>query len=35
MLTGITGIDDLNYTNMDARTVTVSFRSDWWDEDLA
>jgi hypothetical protein len=35
MLTGITGIDELNYTNMDARQVTVSFRSDWWDEDLA
>jgi hypothetical protein len=35
MLTSITGINDLNYTNMDARTVTVSFRSDWWDEDLA
>ena len=35
MLTSITGIDELNYTNTEARTVTVTFRSDWWDEDLA
>lgn len=35
MLTSITGLDELNYTNNDARTLTVTFRADYWDEDLA
>jgi hypothetical protein len=35
MLTGITGLDELNYTNNEAATLTVSFRADWWDEELA
>ena len=35
MLTGVTGLDSLNYTSNDARVLTVTFRSDFWDEDLA
>jgi len=34
MLTGITGLDELNYTNNEARTLQVTFRADYWDEDL-
>ena len=35
MITNVTGIDELNYTNNDARQLQVQFRADWWDEDLA
>lgn len=35
MITNIQNIDELNYTNSEARTLQVTFRSDWWDEDLA
>lgn len=35
LLTNVTGIDALNYTDNEARTLTVQFRADWWDEDLA
>jgi len=35
MLTGVTGLDSLNYTSNDARVLTVTFRADYWDEDLA
>ena len=35
LLTNVTGIDTLNYTDNEARTLTVQFRADWWDEDLA
>ena len=35
MLTGVTGLDSLNYTSNDARILTVTFRADYWDEDLA
>ena len=35
MLTGVTGLDSLNYTSNDARILTVTFRADDWDEDLA
>lgn len=35
LLTNLTGINDLNYTNNEARQLTVTFRADWWDEDLA
>ncbi len=35
MLTGITGLNELNYTNVEAAQLTVSFRADWWDEELA
>lgn len=35
LLTGVEGLNDLNYTNNEARQLTVRFRADWWDEDLA
>jgi hypothetical protein len=35
MLTGVTGLDSLNYVSNDARVLTVTFRADYWDEDLA
>ena len=35
MLTGVTGLDDLDYTSNDARQLTCTFRADWWDEDVA
>ena len=35
LLTGVTGLDSLNYTSNDARVLTVTFRADYWDEDLA
>jgi hypothetical protein len=34
MITNVTGIDELNYTNNDARQLTVTFRADYWEEDL-
>lgn len=34
MVTGISGADTLNYTDNEARQLTVTFRSDWWDEDM-
>lgn len=35
MITNVEGINELNYDNREARTLTVTFRADWWDEDLA
>jgi hypothetical protein len=36
MLNGLSGgISDLDYTSDDALTVTVKFRSDWWDDKIA
>jgi len=35
MITNVANIDELNYTNNEARTLQVTFISDWWDEDLA
>lgn len=35
MLTEVTGLDDLDYTANDAVTLTVKFRADYWDDDLA
>ena len=35
MLTGVTGIDELNYTNNEACQITVSFRADYWTEETA
>jgi len=35
LLTNVTGLDELNYTNNEARTLHLEFRSDWWDEELA
>jgi len=33
MLTGITGLDDLDYSSNDARTLACTFRCDYWDYD--
>lgn len=35
MLTGVSGLESLNYTDNEARKLTITFRSDYWDEDLA
>lgn len=35
MLVGLTGLDELNYTNNDARVLTANFRADWWEEELS
>jgi len=35
MLINVTGLETLNYTSNDARILSVTFRSDYWDEDLA
>ena len=35
MLTGVTGLDDLDYTSNDARQLTCTFRSDYWYDTLA
>lgn len=35
MLTGISGLDTLNYTDNEARKLSVTFRADYWDEDMA
>lgn len=35
MITGITNLNDLDYTSNEARTIDVSFRSDYWEEVLA
>lgn len=32
MLTGITGMEDLDYSNNDAVELTCTFRCDWWEE---
>lgn len=34
LLTEVTGLDELNYTNNEARTLTVKFRADYWEEEL-
>ena len=34
MVTAITGIDSLNYTDNEARKLQVVFRSDLWDEEI-
>lgn len=34
MMTSCTGLDALDYTNNEARKLTVVFRSDYWDETL-
>ena len=31
----LTGLDQLEYTNNEARKLSVKFRSDWWEEQLA
>jgi hypothetical protein len=35
LLTGVTGLDTLDYTNNEARKLQIKFRSDYWDEELA
>lgn len=35
LLTKISGLDDLDYTANDARTLECTFRFDYWDEDIA
>lgn len=35
MLTGVTGLEDLDYTSNDARTLQCTFRADYWDDDFA
>lgn len=34
MLTGVTGLDGLDYTNNEARKLTCTFRADFWDEEV-
>lgn len=35
MVTNVTGLDALNYTDNEPRKLSVTFRSDYWDEDMA
>jgi hypothetical protein len=35
MLTGVSGLDDLDYSSNDPRILTCNFRSDYWDDDMA
>lgn len=35
LLCEVTGLDTLNYTDNQARTIQVKFRSDFWSDDLA
>lgn len=35
MLTGLTNIDNLDYTQNEARKLTATFRSDYWNEEIA
>lgn len=35
MVTSITGLENLNYTDNEARRLVVQFRADYWEEDLA
>lgn len=35
MLTGVTGLDSLDYSNNEAITLTCSFRADYWDDEQA
>jgi len=35
MLKSVTGLDDLDYTSNDARTLVCVFRADFWDDELA
>jgi len=34
MVTNVVGLDTLNYNDNEARKLTVTFRCDWWTEDL-
>lgn len=35
MITEVSGLNDLDYTNQDARKLTVKWRADYWDETIA
>jgi hypothetical protein len=35
MLTGVTGLEELDYSSSDARKLTVNFRCDFWDDEIA
>ncbi|MBO5004252.1 MAG: hypothetical protein J6D03_03180 [Clostridia bacterium] len=35
MIIGVTGLPTLNYTENEPRKLSVTFRADYWDEDLA
>ena len=35
MITNVTGLDTLNYTDNEPAKLAVTFRSDFWDEDLS
>lgn len=35
MLIGVEGLNELEYTNNEARKLTVKFRADYWDEDIS
>lgn len=34
ILTEVSGLDSLDYSNNEARTLTVKFRSDYWEEEI-
>ena len=35
MITNVTGLDTLNYTDNEPAKLAVTFRSDFWDEDMS
>lgn len=35
ILSAVTGLDDLDYTSTEARSLSVTFRADYWDDDMA
>jgi len=35
MLTAVTGLEDLDYSSNDARQLNVTFRADWWEDEIA
>jgi len=35
MLTGVTGLEDLDYSSNDARQLQCTFRCDYWDDEMA
>lgn len=35
MVTNVTGLDTLNYTDNEPAKLAVTFRSDWWQEDMS
>jgi len=35
MLTGVTGLDDLDYNANDARTLQCTFRADYWEDEIS